>query len=54
MSIQRRASVQKKEQRISNGTVVRVWFECSACGYAVGPSDSFCKHCGARLTGVTL
>jgi hypothetical protein len=52
--MQRTASVQKREQKSSNGTVVRVWFECSGCGYAVGPSDPFCRHCGVRLLGVKV
>lgn len=26
-------------------------YECSACKTLVNPYDSFCRHCGARLTG---
>ena len=29
----------------------RMMTTCSACDMKIGPYDSFCKHCGAKLDG---
>lgn len=29
----------------------RMFTTCSACDRKIGPHDSFCKHCGAKMDG---
>jgi hypothetical protein len=48
----RTAQILRKTGHVDGTQRVSIWFECTACSYPVGGSDSYCKNCGARLLGI--
>lgn len=46
-----RVEVHSGTEKDKTPHVVRVYFECDACGgsLAQGAGDTFCRHCGAEL-----